>query len=98
MIDGTYCISLRTPRGINNGYAVLSTAGDVLSANLTIDGIGSVRRNGTHEGDEFTVSGTTNLYLHGRIGYRINGLVAGDLLKATCVTDQGTFDITGSRA
>lgn len=97
MIDGTYKIALRTPQGTNDGSAVISSSGDAITANFTIDGIGSLRQSGTHEGDEFFLSGSTNLYLVGRIAYQLNGLVAGNSLKVTCETDKGTFDIAGSR-
>lgn len=97
MIDGTYRISMRTPEAIHDGAVVLSPSGNTVNANFVFDNIGSVRRQGSVNGDEFALNGTVNLYLIGRVNYRIDGLIAGDLLKATCATDRGTFDITGSR-
>lgn len=97
MIDGTYRISMRMPDAVHDGAAVLSTAEGAFTGNFVIDDIGSLRKQGTCSGDEFALNGTINLYRVGRVSYRIDGLVAGDLLKATCSTDRGTFDVTGSR-
>ena len=97
MIDGTYQISIQVGRSTHRGAAVLATSGDVLTANITVDGLGSLRRQGTCTGDEFALSGTINMFLFGRITYRIDGLVAADQLKATCATNKGTYDIVGKR-
>ncbi len=97
MIDGTYRISMRTPEAVHDGAVVLTPSKDAVNANFVIDKVGSLESQGSLNGNEFTLSGVVNLYLVGRVNYRIDGLVAGDLLKATCATDRGTFDITGSR-
>lgn len=97
MIDGTYKIALQTPQGTNDGSAVIASFGDAVTANFTFDGIGSLRQCGTCNGDEFHLSGSTNLNLIGRVAYQISGLVAGNSLQATCATDRGTFDIAGLR-
>lgn len=97
MVDGTYAISMRTPLGLHEGSVVLSSLGDALSANISINGVGSMRQNGSCSGDEFQLSGSIKLFLLGRVNFDISGLVAGDTLKATCATNKGTFDIMGSR-
>ncbi|MDO4399707.1 MAG: hypothetical protein Q4D27_02020 [Coriobacteriia bacterium] len=97
MIDGTYQISLRLPAAHHDGAVVLSTSGNAVDANFIIDGIGGLRTKGTHDGDSFLLRGAVNLYQFGRVTYRIDGLVAGDVLKATCTTDRGTFDVAGTR-
>ena len=97
MIDGTYAIQMRLPDAVHGGYAVLSASGDVVTATFTLDQVGGLRQKGRCTGNEFSLAGQVNLYLFGQVKYRIDGLVAGDALKATCATDKGTFDIIGSR-
>ena len=97
MIDGTYKISMRMPDVVHDGAAVFTTSGNSLTADFVIDNLGSLRKTGTHDNDEFSLGGHINMYNIGRVAYQIEGLVAGELLKATCETDKGTFDITGSR-
>ena len=98
MIDGTYQITLRLPDVCHDGAVVLSASGNTVDAHFIVNEVGGLRAKGTHEGDSFLLRGAVNLYQFGRVTYRIDGLVAGDMLKATYATDRGTFDIAGTRA
>lgn len=97
MVDGTYEVKVDTPLGAKTGMVTLVSRGTVLDGNVEARGLGKLSATGTVNGDAFEVEGSARVFPLGKVSYRINGRVEGDVLTATCSTNKGSLDIRGTR-
>lgn len=97
MIDGTYTVEAKTPLGKRGGQLVMTTEGDVCTADLSIAGK-TKRLLGTLDGENVTFEGKIHLpFPIGNVNWTLTGTVEGDELKGVCRTKKFSFDVHGTR-
>ena len=97
MIDGTYRTTVNTPLGKKAVTVTIATRGGLADFTVEVPGFGKKRAQGVVEGDTFAAQGSVKIPFVGQLDVVVDGIVEGDVLSATAVTNKGTKQFTAYR-
>lgn len=97
MIDGTYDISIDTPKHHKRGTVALKTNGDRIAARLKAGEDFDREFTGTCHDKDFVIEGDGEFPALGNMHYRAEGNAWGNSLSVDCKTDAGKIEIFGTR-
>lgn len=97
MIQGTFDVSIDTPKLHRRGTLMLQSEGERIAARLTVSEREPLDFGGTCADKSFHFEGTADLPSLGNVSYNADGEVWGNSIDVKCQTDAGLVTIFGTR-
>ena len=97
MIEGTFDVSVDTPKLHRRGTLALKSEGERIFARLTLNEREPLDFAGTCADKTFHIEGEGELPSLGQVAYQADGEVWGNSLDVKCTTEAGVVTIFGTR-
>ena len=97
MIQGTFDVSVDTPKLHRRGTLALQSEGEAIAARLTVSDLDPIDFAGTCADKTFHIEGSGDLPSLGQVDYTAEGEVWGNSIDVKCQTSAGTVTIFGTR-
>ena len=97
MIEGTFDVSVDTPKLHRRGTLALKGENGVIVGKFNVGELEGIMLEGTCEGKTFTIEGSQAFGDLGEVEYHAKGEIWGNSLDVTCETSIGRVTIFGTR-